>query len=239
MSRSFGRRLCALAGALCTAAVLLSVTPASAAGLFRYQADCSGSATGTSVDVPSGATTTTITGTNVPISFPNGTTAIANEVITSGGTTTRNALHFLTGPNAGVIVGQVVCGPTTSSATAIPGSGPAVNCPAGTTQPPAGGGSSAGTITVTNVEVSCSAAAGTTPSAFSAGFYTFSGPYPLVVDASAASGATPALGTHSPAGAAPGHSSTGMLIGGGFALAVLAQLTVGRKVWRRRGQATS
>jgi hypothetical protein len=59
-------------------------------------------------------------------------------------------------------------------------------------------------------------------------------PYPLKVDVAGSSGAAPAVAT--PVASTAGHSgpSTGILVlGGGLAIAVLAQLAVGRKLWRR------
>lgn len=163
-----------------------------AAGNLPFLAGCQASNlnNGGSVDVPAGTTVpagtipgfpaatttttvTTITNTNVPVTFPNGSTAIVNQVIlVAGVSVTRNAVAF---PN-GTIVGQVICG--------------------------------------------------------------LAAAYPLAVDVSSGSGATPAVATHSESGGS-GHSTTTMLlIGGAFGFALLVQLAVGRRMRGRRGNVT-
>ncbi|HUR23068.1 MAG TPA: hypothetical protein VMZ73_04275 [Acidimicrobiales bacterium] len=131
------------------------------------------------VDVPAGtringgapvATTTPVTGTNVPVVYPNGRTATLNQVITTPTSVTRNAIVFAGGPT----VGQVVCG-----------AAPA---------------------------------------------------YPLAVDTAA--GATPAPLAPLTSSGDGGGVSTTMVLAGAFALAVVAQLTIGRRMWRRKGEAT-
>ncbi len=111
------------ASAQCTALAARTAGEYSVAGVtsptqLRFEAACANSGgTGVTngfVDVPPGtivdgvpvATTTSITGTNVAVIFPNGRTAIVNQVIASSTTIRRNAIAFTGGP----IVGQVVCG---------------------------------------------------------------------------------------------------------------------------------
>lgn len=96
-----------------TVAGVASITP------LRFEAECANSggtvATDGFVDVPAGTlvngvlvtTTTPVTTLNTPVVYPNGRTAILNQVITTPTTVTRNAIVF----SDGTIVGQVVCGP--------------------------------------------------------------------------------------------------------------------------------
>lgn len=95
-----------------TVAGVTSTTP------LRFEAECANSGgtvtTDGFVDVPAGTlvngvlvtTTTTVTTLNTPVVYPNGRTAILNQVITTPTTVTRNAIVF----SDGTIVGQVVCG---------------------------------------------------------------------------------------------------------------------------------
>ena len=86
---------------------------------LRFDAACANSGgtvtTNGFVDVPPGtvvngvpvATTTPVTAPNTPVVYPDGRTAILNQVIITPTTVTRNAIVF----SDGTIVGQVVCGP--------------------------------------------------------------------------------------------------------------------------------
>ena len=85
---------------------------------LRFNAACANSGgtvtTNGGVDVPAGTlvngvpvtTTTLVTAPNTPVVFPDGRTAIVNQVITTPTTVTRNAIAY----NGGPIVGQVICG---------------------------------------------------------------------------------------------------------------------------------
>jgi hypothetical protein len=90
-------------------------------GTLRFTADCVNSTgqNGGAVDVPAGTNVagigvvtrqTTITTPNTMVTYPNGTTAILNEVIIDEFSVTRNAIRITSGPNSGTIVGQVICG---------------------------------------------------------------------------------------------------------------------------------
>jgi hypothetical protein len=116
------------AGARC------DVTSAAADGLYaiagatpplpntlRFSADCVNSTgvTGGGVDVPAGTringgapvtAQTTITTLNTPVVYPNGTTAIVNEVTTTPTSVTRIAVHITGGVGAGTSIGRVICG---------------------------------------------------------------------------------------------------------------------------------
>ena len=92
-----------------------------APGTLRFSSQCDSisGATGNAVDVPAGTFVTgigvvpqqtTITTINTPVTYPDGTTAILNEVITTPTSVTRNAIRITSGPNAGTIIGQVTCG---------------------------------------------------------------------------------------------------------------------------------
>ncbi len=175
------------AGAQCTPLAATTSGEYSVAGVtsptqLRFNAACANSggtvATNGFVDVPPGtivngvpvATTTSITTLNTPVVYPNGRTAILNQVITTPTTVTRNAIAF----SDGTVVGQVVCGAPV---------------------------------------------------------------YPLAVDVADAAAPAPALPAAS-SGDGGGVSGTFFFIAGAFLLAVLAQLVVGRRMWRRKGDAT-
>lgn len=144
---------------------------------FHSSCDANNGQTGGFVQVPAGSTvngvlvnqTTNVTETATVV-YPNGTTAIVNQVITTPTSVTRNAVAI----NGGPIIGQVICG---SSA------------------------------------------------------------YPLAVDTAAASAAASATEPFTPGGDS-GLATSTLVIGGAIAVAVLAQLTIGRKMWRRKGDAT-
>lgn len=150
---------------------------------LRFNAACANSGgnvtTNGFVDVPPGTTVngvlfpagTTVTTLNTPVVFPNGRTAIVNQVIVTPTTVTRNAIAFTGGP----IVGRVICGAADV--------------------------------------------------------------YPLAVDTAEEAAAAPELPI-TPTGDSGGVSGTVILLGAAFALAVIAQLTIGRKVGRRKGDAT-
>lgn len=154
---------------------------------LRFSADCTTvGVTSGGVDVPTGTSInggpavgadTLVTTPNTQVVYPNGTTAILNEVITTGSSVTRNAIRITSGTASGTIVGRVICGA--------------------------------------------------------------SGVYPLAVDVAGASGATPALAVPSSSSSHGGPSTSLLLLGGVAALAVLAQIAVGRKMWRRKGDATA
>ena len=154
-------------------------------GPLRFNAACANTGgtvtTDGFVDVPAGtriaggapvATTTPIEGTNVAVIFPDGRTAIVNQVITTDTSVTRNAIAFTGGP----IVGQVICGPAV---------------------------------------------------------------YPLAVETASGASASPAPLAPLTASGDDGGVSTTLLLAGAFALVVAAQLVIGRRVWRRKGNATS
>ena len=175
------------AGGQCTPLNATSSGEYSIAGVpstpLRFNAACANTGgqviTNGFVDVPAGtsiaggapvAATTTVTGTNVPVVFPGGRTAILNQVINNAdGSVTRNAIVFAGGP----IVGQVICGRSA---------------------------------------------------------------YPLAVETAA--GASPAPLAPLSSSSDDGGVSTTLLLAGAFALAVAAQLVIGRRVWRRKGDAT-
>lgn len=115
------------AGARCTA------QSADAQGLYsiagatpvppslRFSAGCQNSTgqTGGAVDVPAGTFVTgigvvtqtrPITTPNTLVTYPDGTTAILNEVTTDQTSVVRNAIRITSGPNSGTIIGQVICG---------------------------------------------------------------------------------------------------------------------------------
>jgi hypothetical protein len=111
------------AGAQCTPLAATTSGEYSIAGVtgpnaLRFNAACANTGgtvtTNGFVDVPPGtlvngvpvATTTTITTLNTPVVYPDGRTAIVNQVITTPTTVTRNAIVFAGGPT----VGQVICG---------------------------------------------------------------------------------------------------------------------------------
>ncbi len=62
--------------------------------------------------------------------------------------------------------------------------------------------------------------------------------YPLAVETAAAAAPAPELST-TPVGDSGGPSGTFLLLAGAFALALVAQVAIGRKMWRRKGDATS
>ena len=90
-------------------------------GTLRFSSGCQNSTgqNGNAVDVPAGTNvagigvvpqTTPITTPNTMVTYPGGTTAILNEVITDPTSVTRNAIRITSGPNSGTIIGQVICG---------------------------------------------------------------------------------------------------------------------------------
>jgi hypothetical protein len=178
------------AGARCTATSASTDGVYSIAGAtpvppsLRFSAQCvnASGVTNGGVDVPAGTnvtgmgvvgTTTLVTTPNTTVTYPNGTTAILNEVITLPNSVQRNAIRITSGPASGTVVGRVICG-------------------------------------AANV-------------------------YPLAADSAAATGAAPAL-TASATSGSGGSSSTRILVlaGGALLVLVLAQVTVGRTMWRRR-----
>jgi hypothetical protein len=148
---------------------------------LRFSSQCVSSTgqTGGLVDVPAGtnisgvgvvASPTIVTTLNTAVTYPNGTTAILNQVTTTTTSVTRNAIVITGGTGAGTVVGRVVCG------TPIP--------------------------------------------------------YPLAVDAPGAGAPAPDLALTASDG--NGGSSRMLYVGGAVALLILAQVAVGRSVWRRR-----
>jgi hypothetical protein len=130
------------AGARCTA------QSADAQGLYsiagatpvppslRFSAGCQNSTgqNGGAVDVPAGTfvtgigvvtQTTPIATPNTLVTYPGGTTAILNEVITDQTSVVRNAIRITSGPNAGTIIGQVICGVRYPLAVNTPSAGDA------------------------------------------------------------------------------------------------------------------
>jgi hypothetical protein len=87
---------------------------------LRFSADCTNTGqTGGGVDVPAGTTvpglgvvgtTTVVTAPNTPVIYPNGTTAILNQVTTTPTSITRSAVVITSGPGAGTVIGRVICG---------------------------------------------------------------------------------------------------------------------------------
>lgn len=73
-------------------------------GLVFVPAGTTNVATGAALDprIPVTETTT--------VRFPNGSVAVLNEVVTTPTSVTRTAIRIISGPGAGTIVGQVVCG---------------------------------------------------------------------------------------------------------------------------------
>jgi hypothetical protein len=115
------------AGARCTAQsasvdglyAIAGATPVP--GQLRFSAGCQNSTgqTGGAVDVPAGTFVTglgvvtqtrPITTPNTLVTYPGGTTAILNEVNADQTSVIRNAIRITSGPNAGTIIGQVICG---------------------------------------------------------------------------------------------------------------------------------
>jgi hypothetical protein len=103
---------------------------------LRFAAGCQNSTgqTGGAVDVPAGTfvtgigvvpQTTPIATPNTLVTYPNGTTAILNEVITDQTSVVRNAIRITSGPNAGTIIGQVICGVRYPLAVNTPSAGDA------------------------------------------------------------------------------------------------------------------
>ncbi len=206
---------------------------AQAAGPYRFQSDCN-SITGTSgfADVPAGTTvsgvglvlvTTAVTTPNTTVTFPSGATAILNETITNG----RNAVHFLTGPNAGVIVGQVTCTGAGATASSLVGSPLTVACPPNAA--PAGGVATVSNVTVGSpAGARCSSIGGVFSSAAD-GVYSVN-PYPLAVDAASASAAAPDLATPASTGGGSGNNLLLLAGAGVLGLAVLGQVTISRRM---------
>jgi hypothetical protein len=103
-------------------------------GTLRFNAQCINS-TGTtngSVDVPAGTniagfgvTPTQRTVTNsTTVTYPGGTTAILNQVVTTPTSVTRTAIQITSGPAAGTVIGRVTCGtPVYPLAVDAPGAG--------------------------------------------------------------------------------------------------------------------
>jgi hypothetical protein len=115
-------------------------------GTLRFQSDCVNSSndTGVAVDVPAGtringgapvATQTTVTTLNTPVVYPNGTTAILNEVTITPTSITRVAVHITGGVGAGTRIGRVICGQPFVYPLAVDG-------PSGATAPAVAVGSS-------------------------------------------------------------------------------------------------
>ena len=59
------------------------------------------------------------------VTYPGGTTAILNEVITDDLSVVRNAIRITSGPNNGTIIGQVICGVRYPLAVDTPSAGDA------------------------------------------------------------------------------------------------------------------
>ena len=246
MAVSIRTRAFVLAGLLAAGVALVAGGgPASAQTTpLRFSSQCTNTgATGNAVDVPPGSTVNgvlvtgtspvTVTETNATVVFPNGSTAIVNEVI-PGPPLTRNAVRIISGPGAGTIIGQVVCGPTSSEATPLVGSGIEAECPPGSP-----GDVDGGTATIGVVSVGNPAGGRCTPAAASAdGVYTIGAlVYPLAVDANAPAGA-PALAAPSASLADGGTGRTALLLIVGAVGLVLAQVTVGVRLRRRARQFT-
>lgn len=151
---------------------------------LRFSAQCINS-TGTTtglVDVPAGTfvpgigvvTTTTTVTSNVTVTYPDGTMAVLNGVTTTGTSVTREAIHIISGPNNGAVIGRVTCG--------------------------------------------------------------VGAPYPLSVDTGATGSAAPDLALTAVSGHHTSSNRT-LYIAGAFALLILAQVAVGRSMWRRRREA--
>lgn len=87
-------------------------------GQFDATCENTGGSTGGFVTVPAGTRINdgapvagpTPINTTATVVFPDGSTAIVNEVIVTPTSVTRNAIRFTGGPAAGIIVGQVICG---------------------------------------------------------------------------------------------------------------------------------
>ncbi len=123
-------------------------------GTLRFQSDCVNSSndTGVGVDVPAGtringgapvATQTTVTTLNTPVVYPNGTTAILNEITITPTSITRIAVHITGGVGTGTQIGRVVCGQPFPYPLAVDGPSASAAAPAvavGTST--SGGGSS-------------------------------------------------------------------------------------------------
>jgi hypothetical protein len=128
------------AGARCTAQsasadglyAISGATPVP--GTLRYSAGCQNSTgqTGGAVDVPAGTNVTglgvvtqtrPITTPNTVVTYPNGTTAILNQVTSDPTSVVRNAIVITSGPNNGTIIGQVICGVRYPLAVGTPSAG--------------------------------------------------------------------------------------------------------------------
>lgn len=126
--------------------VIAGATPP-APGTLRFSAGCDSvnGQTGGAVDVPAGTNVTgmgvvpqqiPIVAPNTLVTYPGGTTAILNEVIVTPTSVTRNAIRITSGPNAGTIIGQVICGVVYPLAVESPSDGsatPAIATPAADT----------------------------------------------------------------------------------------------------------
>jgi hypothetical protein len=150
---------------------------------LRFSAQCANSTdvTGGGVDVPIGTringgapvtAQTTVTTLNTPVVYPNGTTAILNQVVVTATSVTRSAVVITGGTGSGVVIGRVTCG---------------------------------------------------TPVI-----------YPLAVDSPTGANAAPALAANSSSSSGSSHTGLLLLAGAGLALLVLAQVTLGRNMLRRR-----
>jgi len=217
---------------------------------LRFEADCvlTGTTLQTSgfVDVPAGTIVNgavvaagPVTALNANVTFPNQSTGVLNQVTATG----RTAINITGGPGAGTMIGQVTCTPTSSQASALVGvASLTVNCgPNSPSQNVAGGTASNGTFTVGSpAGAQCDFLSGSLSRAKAAGVFSIAGvAYPLAVNPGNASGATPDLASAPASSDNGGPSTATLLVGGGLALALLAQITVGGKAWRRRGEATT
>jgi len=112
------------AGAQCTAAASSTSGQYSIDGstptTLRFSAQCVNSTGVTNglVDVPAGTNVpgvgvvsqqTAVT-QNVTVTYPNGSTAILNQVVTTPTSVTRIAVQFTSGPNAGTVIGRCAVG---------------------------------------------------------------------------------------------------------------------------------
>jgi len=255
---SFRRSVSALAGALFTAIVIAGAAPASAAPPFPNATQATALVSGTPLveaRCPSGPTVSGGTSTRGIVSV--GTSAGARCSTTAAAADGEYAITGATPPLPNTLRFSADC--VTSSETTNGG----VDVPANTFVTGVGvvatktlvqtpntvvtypGGPTAilNEIIITGssvqrnaIRITSGSASGTVVGRVICGTATV---YPLAAETASASGPAPALASISTTGGS-GSSNTRLLVlaGGAFALLVLAQVTIGRSMWRRRRAVT-
>jgi hypothetical protein len=251
VTRSMGKRISFLAGVMMAGVALVATAGPSVAQAVPTGAQASALVgSGIAVNCPPGSPGATTGGTatvnGVTVGFPAGAACTPTDATSSGEysfTTSSTGLRF-----------NAACSNTAGTVT----TNGFVDVPAGTTV--AGLGVVAAPTPITTLNTAVTYPNGrtavlnvvtTTPTAVTRDAIVFAGgptvghvvcgtaAYPLAVDAASSSGAAPALAA-TPLTSTAAHSgpSTGVLVlGGFFALAVVAQIAFGRKLWRRGDKA--